>query len=400
MMTPPTWEEIRADFGLDACPLHFAAMMVSSHHRVVRDAIARHRQQFDQQPWMKLKGSLHAAEDAVCFAASAYFGVPPEDVGLVDGTTQGVGLLLAGIKIADDQEILTSTHEFHGALHSMHARTRAGTPAMRTIAIYDDPANVSEPGILRALTNEIRPNTRVLFLTWVYSNSGVKLPIAAISRIVRDVNSAPDRQDPARRLLFCVDGVVGLGVEDTTFDALGCDFFVAGCHKFLYGPRGTGIWCGTPFAWDQCDAVAPTSSRDEFPGRAHSPGGIHSYEHRWALKDAFDYLRLVGKARIARRTAELATRFKRGLDDIGPRRITIVTPRSPDFSSALVCFDVANHPVGRFVTELETMGILATVAPEDVIDGKEVNHARVGLSIFHSDDDVVRCLNVIDDLSR
>ena len=59
----------------------------------------------------------------------------------------------------------------------------------------------------------------------------------------------------ADRLLFCLDGVHGFGVEDANFEDFGCDYFIAGTHKWLFGPSGTGIICSrTP----QLDEVSPT----------------------------------------------------------------------------------------------------------------------------------------------
>jgi selenocysteine lyase/cysteine desulfurase len=395
---PPTWQDVRNDFDLVPSPLHFAAMMVSSHHRVVREAVERYRYQFDRQPWVALKSNLHAKEGAACAAVNRYFGVPAENVALIDGTTLGLVLLFEGVKIEADQEILTTPHEFHGALHSIAARCSPGGPSMRQIDPFPNPSNISADAVVQTVEHEIRDNTRVLALSWVYSNSGVKLPIARIAAVVQQVNARPERADPAKRLLFCVDGVVGLGVEPDMFDALGCDVFVGGCHKFVYGPRGTGIWCATPFAWTQCGAIAPTSSKGT-PGPLRSPGGIHSYEQRWALTEAFDYLLTIGKDRIRDRTHDLAVRFKNGLAAMGGR-ITTITPNDRDLSSAIVCFDVQNQTPGAFVGALETRGILATVAPADTVGGRTVSHARIGLSIFHLEEDVDRCLNVIDDLSR
>jgi isopenicillin-N epimerase len=48
----------------------------------------------------------------------------------------------------------------------------------------------------------------------------------------------PPRTTACRR---CEDGVHALGVEPFHVDALGCDFFVAGTHEWLSGPRGMGI---------------------------------------------------------------------------------------------------------------------------------------------------------------
>jgi DNA-binding winged helix-turn-helix (wHTH) protein len=102
--------------------------------------------------------------------------------------------------------------------------------------------------IARALT----PATRIVALTWVHSSTGLKLPLRLIADALNEVNAT---RAEATRVLFCVDGVHGFGVEDVVFLDLGCDFFVAGCHKWLFGPRGTGIVAGSQRGWE---AVLPT----------------------------------------------------------------------------------------------------------------------------------------------
>ena len=90
---------------------------------------------------------------------------------------------------------------------------------------------------------------------------------------------------------------------------LGCDFFVAGCHKWLFGPRGTGLVWGSPEAWPAARPTIPTfagrafeawigapsyedwwnaAAEEQLPmAVARTPGRYHSFEHRWALDRAF-----------------------------------------------------------------------------------------------------------------
>ena len=83
---------------------------------------------------------------------------------------------------------------------------------------------------------------------------------------------------------------------------LGCDFLVSGCHKWLFGPRGTGLVWGRAEAWAAVDAGDPAfaaaasapgwgSAPTGPPGPAATPGGYHSFEHRWALAEAFEFRR-------------------------------------------------------------------------------------------------------------
>src|SRR5690606_10430165 len=100
--------------------------------------------------------------------------------------------------------------------------------------------------------------TKVVVVTWVHSSTGVKLPVRAIADMLGELNQ---RRDEADQIIFCVDGVHGFGIENVDVSTLGCDFFIAGTHKWIFGPRGTGVIWGSQRGWDHCHAVIPSFSR-------------------------------------------------------------------------------------------------------------------------------------------
>ena len=125
----------------------------------------------------------------------------------------------------------------------------------------------------------------------MHSGTGVKLPLLKLRAALGN--------EPT----LVVDGVHALGVEPDPVDIDLCDVLVAGTHKWLGGPRGTGlIW--SLKAWDQMRPVIPSFGiepyvawmeggsvdpiDDEPVGALFTPGGYHSFEHRWALAEAFD----------------------------------------------------------------------------------------------------------------
>jgi selenocysteine lyase/cysteine desulfurase len=191
----------------------------------------------------------------------------------------------------------------------------------------------------------------------VHSSTGVELPVRKIADALRRINSG---RGPGERVLLCVDGVHGLGVESVTMGTLGCDFFVAGCHKWLFGPRGTGIVWGDPDAWPAVGATIPSFTGGG-PGAYMTPGGFHSFEHRWALREAFRFHQEIGKSRVEQRIKALNRRLKAGLAPM--RHVTLKTPRSDALSAGLVCFAVRGLSPSAAVAALRRWRIIATVTP-------------------------------------
>jgi selenocysteine lyase/cysteine desulfurase len=115
-------------------------------------------------------------------------------------------------------------------------------------------------------------------------------------------------------------------------------------------------------------------------GRAATPGGYHSFEHRWALADAFAFHAAIGRAAVAARTAALATRLKQGLAGISG--VTVRTPMSADLSAGVVCCEIAGVNPAEAVQRLRAQKVVATATPYGT------SYLRFGTSIATTEADV------------
>ncbi|HEX2771406.1 MAG TPA: aminotransferase class V-fold PLP-dependent enzyme, partial [Micromonosporaceae bacterium] len=286
--------------------------------------------------------------------------------------------------------VLTTEHDFYATHEALRLRAERDGATVRRVRLYADPANASEDEIATNLAGAVTGRTRAIAVTWVHSSTGVKLPIR---RIVDEAK----RRNP--QVLVCVDGVHGVGAEQTSPERLGCDFLVSGGHKWLLGPRGTGLVWGAESAWPQVTPTIPTfdgrsigdwlglSTGGSPPGPRHTPGGYHSFEHRWALADAFDLHRAIGPDRVAARTHELATALKDGL--AGVSGVRLITPRSADLSAGLVCCEVDGVPPEAAVSRLRAASVFATSTPY------RPSYLRFGPTIANSEKDVEAALRAV-----
>jgi selenocysteine lyase/cysteine desulfurase len=349
------WNDVRGLFPLDPDLVQTAAFVLAAHPKPVRDAIDRHRTGLDADTEAYLH-SHGTAEEELSKTAAAYLGGTPDQVAFTDSTTMGLGILYSGLRLRAGQDVVTSTHDFaahHAALDLMARRTGA---KVRKVPLYDDPRAATATDAVARLRAAIAPNTRVVAITWVHSSTGVRLPVPAIAAMLAEVNAG---RPPEARALLCVDGVHGFGAVDLPVAELGCDFLSTGTHKWLFGPRGTGLLWGK--AWDALDPVIPTFSSGNAPGARFTPGGYHSFEHRWALKEAFELHEAIGRKRIAERIAIQATRLKEGLAKIPT--VTLITPDDPEMSAGIVCCEVDGLDAYNAVVMLRQSGIVASVTP-------------------------------------
>jgi selenocysteine lyase/cysteine desulfurase len=377
---PEDWASVRDQFALDPATAHFAAFVLAAHPRSVAEAVERHRTGLDAGTQAYLAETEVDAEIAVQDAAAEYLGAERDDIALTDSTTQGLGLVYGGLRLSPGQEVLTTEHDFYSTHQALALRARRDGTVVRRVRLYDDPATTSVDEIVSRLMAGVTPATRVVAVTWVHSGTGVRLPI-------RDMAGALE----GRAMLF-VDGVHGLGVEDVTVDDLGCDVLVAGTHKWLFGPRGTGIVWARRAAWTALEATIPPFEPSSFGewrnglppepinGLRFTPGGYHSFEHRWALAEAFRFHLDIGKDRVAERTHTQAAQLKEGLAEIPG--VSVVTPPGDDLSAGIVCFDVEGSGPGDMLGRLAGAGISASVTPY------ATEHVRAGPSIVTTPDEV------------
>ena len=91
----------------------------------------------------------------------------------------------------------------------------------------------------------------------------------------------------------------------------------AGSHKWLFGPRGTGI----VWAKDFGPLTELIPSFDGFENGARlTPGGYNDFEHRWAVADAFAIQQRITRKAVVERTVALASQLKEGLQDVDRSR--------------------------------------------------------------------------------
>ena len=386
-------------FELDPRYVNLTTFVLATHPRPVRDAIERHRRKLDENTALYLREAETTLEEASRSALAGYLDVRPDEVALTDSTTMGIALVYARLSVRPGEEVVTSEHDFFATHESLRLREQLDGVTVRRVRLYDDPESASVDRVVSAVSRALGPRTRALALTWVHSSSGVKLPLREIAAAVAEANRGRRERE---RILLCVDGVHGFGVEHASPADLGVDVLVSGCHKWLFGPRGTGFVWAAPHAWRRLAPTIPSFDprvysawieghppHDAPPGALMTPGGFHSFEHRWAVPEAIEvHAGLGGRAEVARRTHARAAELKEGLADI--RGVRVRTPSDEALSAGLVCCELDGLDPGEVVDRLrEEHRVVASVTPY------RTRYVRFGPSVANRADDVRRGIEAV-----
>jgi len=399
---PDDWASVRAQFRLDPDFAHLSNFYIVSHPKPVRDAIDRHRQALDENPFLYLEQHMfERVEDMlwmkVIAAAAEYTGGKPEEIALTSSATMGLALIYNGLRLKPGQEILTTVHDHYSHHESIRlAAAKWGTPVRRA-TLYDTGAKSNTEEIVSRLKAAVTPKTRVVGLTWTHSNTGVRLPIRRLADALGEINRNREETD---RALLVVDGTHAFGAVEENVTSLGCDFLASGTHKWILAPRGTGIVWAPAARWALLEPTIPSFidldaynawQDGRLPGptsaAAVSPGGFFAYEHQWAAVEAFRFHKEIGRARIGARIAELNGRIKDGLAKIP--KVTLHTPKDPALSAGINCFEVAGVTPQDVVKKLLDRRIIASTSPY------KVTYARLSAGIMNTPEEIDRALAAV-----
>lgn len=405
------WAAVREQFVLSPAWVHMASFFMVSHPKPVREAIAGYRDELDADPFQAAEHGNEGPEPVnrklrVKRAAAAYLGGNAEDVALTQSTTMGLSTVYHGLPLRAGDEVLLTTHDHYSHQESARLACERSGAKLRKIPLYDrfeDLPGISSEVIVERIRRAITPATRVVGMTWVHSSSGLRLPLRAISSVIREANSGRDERD---RMIFVVDGVHGFGALDETVTETGCDVFIAGTHKWIFAPRGTGLIWARPNVWAQMRPLIPTFDGQEpwdvwlgkIP-RANLPradwftaGGLHAYEHEWAVADAFEFHNSIGRKAIADRIHELNRQIKDGLAKIP--RVKLWTPTSNALSAGIVGFDIEGLEPKAVVARLLGRKIIASESPY----ARPV--ARLAAGIMNTPEDVEKALAAVQAIAE
>ena len=155
---------------------------------------------------------LEALAERLRGRVAALMGASPDQVALTGSATDAINLVLGGLSLRLEDEILTTDEEHPGLLAPLAAFARRTRTAIRVVPFA-------------GLADSIGDRTRLIAVSHVSWMTGVKIAL-----------------EPLREtgLPLLVDGAQGLGALPVDVTELGCSFYAAAGQKWLCGPDGTG----------------------------------------------------------------------------------------------------------------------------------------------------------------
>ncbi len=169
--------------------------------------------------------------------------------------------------------------------------------------------------------------TRLIVVSHITSPTAVTLPVELICRRANSLGIA-----------VAIDGPHAVAQLPLALDKLGCDFYVASCHKWLSAPFGSGFLYASPqhharirppvLSWGRIPPTRVESWSDEFVW-----SGTRDASAYLSVPAAIDFLDGVGFDAFRARTHWLAQYARRRLMELTGREP--IVPDSPEWYGAM-----------------------------------------------------------------
>lgn len=152
-------------------------------------------------------------------------GAVPDEIALMVNTTYGINVAASSLPLGAGDVVVTPDREFPANVYPWMALAKRRGLTYRRVPCINGLAD--EASLIRALDE---PGVRVLSVSWVSFETGLRLDLARLGAACRE-----------RNVYFVVDAIQGVGAAPIDVHACQIDFLACGGQKWLLSPWGTGF---------------------------------------------------------------------------------------------------------------------------------------------------------------
>ncbi len=229
-------------------------------------AVLRHqaalRMQLEREPVDFLVRDYPARMRAAREALGGFVGADPDEIAFVANATTGVNAVLASLRLAPGDELLTTDHAYGACRRALeHWAGRAG--ARVVVARVPFPIGDAEEAVAPVLA-AVTPRTRLALLDHVASPTALVFPV---TRLVAELS--------ARGVDSLVDGAHALGMLPLELATTGAAYTTGNAHKWLCAPKGAAY---LHVRADRRRGLHPTSISHAYAADAEEPRFLAEFD--------------------------------------------------------------------------------------------------------------------------
>ena len=322
-------------------------------------------------------------------AVAGLVNAAPEEICVTRNTTEGLNIVINGLRWNQGDEIITCDLEHSSVLIPSYFQQYRHGVVVRVVSMAPDEGRET---ILEKIESAISDRTRMVFLSHVEYSSGLRMPVKEIRQLTG-----------SRGVLLLLDGAQSVGQVPLDMADLGCDFYSMPSHKWLLGPEGVGALY---VRRELIPQLEPTyvASRSAVP--RSDPYGFEpkqdsidkflltstSVPLQAGLLEAIEFMRAVGIEEVQARNLDLAGTMKEALSQTPG--VKVLSPFQREISCGIVSI------------------ALDGISPQDAVAQLWENHRivcrqvdfppsiRLSLHFFNTEEEVAQLVDAVKELTR
>jgi L-cysteine/cystine lyase len=208
--------------------------------------------EFRKGRYLPFINELYADMDIVRNYLAGMLGVSYEEIALTQSTTEGLNIILWGLRWKPGDEVITTNMEHPAGLAPLALiKSRYGIVVKYVDVEYGE--KYDEDRFLSDIEQMITNRTRLLLLSHVSFSTGLTFPLKKITSLCH-----------ANDVYVLVDGAQGVGAIPVNLHELGVDFYAFTGRKWLCGPEGVAALYVSKKRISEVDPtfISPSSIRD------------------------------------------------------------------------------------------------------------------------------------------
>lgn len=304
--------------------------------------------------------------DQVRAQVAAFLGCSVEEILITRSTSEGMNTVAQSMRLNANDRVLTTDQEHEGGTACWHYLAERRGIGVDTVAIDH---NEHDPAVIvRRFEAALKPTTKVISVSHVLWTTGLRMPVGEISALAR-----------RRGILSVVDGAQAAGQIPVNVKQIGCHAYATTGHKWMLGPKGTGMLY---ISADAGDAIKPLQWMG---GKRVTSGstGIGPLPLVVGLGEAIDFISKRGIQSIEAQNMALRNRAYHGLKQIP--NVRMMSLEDDPMTTALVSFALPAETDVRAL--LNTLRIKHNIQLK-AVDKNPFNGLRISPHIFNTEADI------------
>lgn len=366
------WEKVESQFTLANSRKHFNTSSIGPSPRIVQETTIASIKYIN-----KYGIEDHKVVEKTRAKLAKFMNANPEELAITRNATEGMNVVARSLKLQQgDEVIITSEEHIGGSAPWMALQNEIGIK-VKVVDILG-----KEEKILKLIKSAISNRTKVISISHITCTTGTVLPVKEIIEFCKK-----------KQIQSVIDGTQALGQISLNLKSLQPNFFIASCHKWFFGPKGTGIlYMNQDFLNNTPPLFAGAYTDIKFDLKK----GIYEYIKHASryeygtinapiiagLGAAVEFMNNIGIKNVEDRGKYLASRFYEKISQ--HRDISILTPFHLDAHASIVTFRIKQKNGSNICKELrKTANIILRSVTEN-----NMNAIRASFAIYSNEKEV------------